>query len=89
MSSFHQVIAEIVEKIEINQDFTIAHADYPPLSTSPEALSKLQQLSVDLQQKYVVAQVQSYLYDIYFSHSLIGTKELAEIAQQPPTIKIT
>ena len=87
MSSFHQVIAEIVEKIEIDQDLTIAHADYPPLSTSPETLSKLQQLSVELQQKYVVAQVQSYLYDIYFSHSLMGLKELAQIAQQPPTIK--
>ena len=87
MSSFHQVITEIVEKIEIDQDLTIAHADYPPLSTSPETLSKLQQLSVELQQKYVIAQVQSYLYDIYFSHSLIGLDELAEIAQQPPTIK--
>ena len=87
MSSFHQVITEIVEKIAINQDFTIAHADYPPLSTSPETLSKLQQLSVDLQQKYLVAQVQSYLYDIYFSNSLIDLNELARIAQQPPTIK--
>lgn len=87
MPSLDQVITEIVEKIAIDRDFTIAHADYPPLNTSPETLSQLQQLSVDLQQKYLVAQVQSYLYDIYFSHSSIGLRELAEIAQQPPTIK--
>lgn len=87
MSSFHQILAEIVAKITIDGDFTITHSDYPPLSTSPETLGKLQQLSVDLQQKYLVAQVQSYLYDIYFSHSLIGIKELEVIAPQPPTIK--
>jgi HopA1 effector protein family len=87
MSSFHQVLAEIVAKITIDSDFTIAHPDYPPLSTSPETLGKLQQLSVDLQQKYLVAQVQSYLYDLYFSHSPIGISELAAIAQQPQTIE--
>lgn len=95
MSSFHHILAEIVAKITIaspaenrgERDFTITHPDYPPLVTSPETLGKLQHLAVDLQQKYLVAQVQSYLYDIYFSHSLIGIRELAAIAQQPPTIK--
>jgi hypothetical protein len=87
MSSFHQILTEIVAKITIDLDFTITHSDYPPLVTSPETLGKLQQLSVDLQQKYLVAQVQSYLYDLYFNHSLIGISELAAIAQQPPTIK--
>jgi HopA1 effector protein family len=87
MSSFHQVLTEIAAKITIERDFTITHSDYPPLVTIPETLSKLQQLSVDLQQKYLVAQVQSYLYDIYVSHSLIGIRELETIAQQSRPIK--
>jgi HopA1 effector protein family len=87
MSFFHHILTEIVAKITIERDFTITHSDYPPLSTSPETLGKLQQLSVELQQKYLVAQVQSYLYDIYFSHSLIGIRELETIAQQSRPIK--
>jgi HopA1 effector protein family len=95
MSSVQQVLAEIAAKITIDApqeticegNLTISHPDYPPLGTSPDTLGKIQQLPVALQQKYLIAQVQSYLYDIYFSHSLIGTRELAAIAQQPPTIK--
>jgi hypothetical protein len=87
MSSSHQILTEIVEKVTIDHDFTIVHPDYIPLGTSPETLRKLQQLPVDLQQKYLIAQMQSYLYDIYFNHSLIGVRELAEITQQPHTIK--
>jgi hypothetical protein len=87
MSSFHHILTKIVAKITIDSDFTITHSDYPPLRTSPETLIKLQQLSVELQQKYLVAQMQSYLYDIYFSHSLIGISELAAIAQQPHPIE--
>jgi HopA1 effector protein family len=87
MLSAPALLTEIVEKITIDRDFTIAHADYPPLATNPETLSKLHQLTVDLQQKYLITQVQNYLYDIYFSHSLIGIQELARLAQQPNIVK--
>lgn len=95
MSSFHEILTEIVEKITIlhgrgsanERDFTISHPDYPPRSTSPETLAKLQQLSADLQQKYLISQLQSYLYEIYFSHSLVGIQELETAAQQPPIVK--
>jgi HopA1 effector protein family len=87
MSSFHEILTEIVEKITIDGDFTISHPNYPPRSTNPETLGKLQQLAADLQQKYLIAQLQSYLYEIYFSHSLVRIQELETSAQQPPIVK--
>jgi HopA1 effector protein family len=87
MSPFDQILTEIVEKIVIDRDLKITHPDYPPLETSPDTLGKLQQLAADLQQKYLIAQVQTYLYDIYFSHSLMSVRELAALAQQPQAIK--
>jgi HopA1 effector protein family len=95
MSYFHQILTEIVEKITIlhgrgcanNPELTISHPDYPPLVTNPETLGKLQQISVELQSKYLIAQVQNYLYDIYFSHSLIDSRELNTLARQNQAIK--
>jgi hypothetical protein len=95
MSSFDHILTEIVAKISIDspqetlceRDFTITHPDYPPLITNPETIAKLQQLPINLQQKHLVAQVQNYLHDIYFSHSLRSTQELEISAQQPSTVK--
>lgn len=85
MSSLQQVLTEIVEKITIDQDFTISHPDYPALSTNPDTTSKLRQLSVELQTKYLVTQVQNYLHDLYFTHRLISHQAAAD--QQAQTIK--
>jgi HopA1 effector protein family len=87
MSYFQQVLTEIVEKVAIDPDFTISHPDYPALTTNPETIAKLHQLSVELQAKYLIAQVQNYLYDIYFSHSLIRSQELDTAAQQHRDVK--
>ena len=87
MSYFHQALTEIVEKIAIDGDLTISHPDYPPLITNPETLSKLQQISLELQLKYLIAQVQQYLHDIYFSHSLITNQELDTAAKQHYPVK--
>ena len=95
MLDLQQVLTEIVEKIAIlhgrgsanDPDFTISHSDYPPLVTNPKTLTKLQQMAGELQQKYLVAQVQTYLYDIYFSHSQISNQELDTAARQPHPVK--
>jgi HopA1 effector protein family len=95
MSNFLQILAEIVEKIEIvglvtpaeNQNFTVRHPDYPPLEFQPETIAKLEQISPQLQAKYLTSQVQNYLYDIYFSHSLMSLEELVVAGQQPRQIK--
>jgi hypothetical protein len=83
MSNFHQILAEIIDKIEIDANFTVAHPDYEALEIDPDVIEKLQQALPQIRAKYLTNQVQEYLYDIYFSHSSIGLQEL-EIAEQQP-----
>jgi HopA1 effector protein family len=95
MLDLQSVLTEIVEKITIlhgrgsanDPDFTISHPDYPPLVTNPETLGKLQQMADELQQKYLVAQVQNYLYDIYFRHSQMSNQELDIAARGDRAVK--
>jgi HopA1 effector protein family len=87
MLDLQSVLTEIVEKITIDPDFTISHPDYPPLVTNPETFGKLQQLAVELQQKYLVDQVQNYLYDIYFRHSQMSNQELDLTAREDRAVK--
>jgi HopA1 effector protein family len=83
MSNFHQILAEIINKIEIDANFTVAHPDYEALEIDPDVIEKLHQALPQIRAKYLTNQVQEYLYDIYFSHSSIGLQEL-EIAEQQP-----
>jgi HopA1 effector protein family len=93
MSSLQQVLTEIVEKITIyspqetlcEQDFTISHPDYPALGTDLDTIDKLTQISVELQTRYLVTQLQTYLHDLYFSHRSISHQEVAD--RQPQTVK--
>lgn len=87
MSNHHQILAEIVEKIEISQDFAISHSDYPPIELDQEAITRLRQLSLPLQKKYSISRLQHYLYDLYFSHSLISLQAIAATAKQSLQIK--
>lgn len=87
MSDFHQILVEITEKIEIEQNLTVRHPDYPSVELEPDIIARFQQISPQLQKKYLTIQVQNYLHDIYFSHSLISLNEMAITAQQPPQIK--
>jgi HopA1 effector protein family len=81
------ILTEIVSKIEIRQDFTICHSDYPPYELQPNIAATLSLTSLQLQQKYLIAQVQKYLYRIYFSHSLMSLKESAERSQSQLKVK--
>ena len=83
MSNFHQILTEIIEKIEIDENFTVAHPDYEALELAPDVIEKLHQALPQIRSKYLTTQVQEYLYDIYFSHSSISVQEL-EIAEQQP-----
>ncbi len=82
-----EIIADIVEKIEIGLDFTVRHPDYLPLELSAAALDRLKRITPELQAKYLTVQVQNYLYDIYFDRSAIALKELELTAQQPVTVE--
>jgi HopA1 effector protein family len=83
MPTFAEIITDITEKIEIDPNFAIRHPDYPPLEQSDETIARFQRTPSQLQAKYLTIQVQAYLYDIYFSHSLMSLQKLEAKAQQP------
>jgi hypothetical protein len=83
MSNFHQTLTEIIEKIEIGANFTVAHPEYEPLELTPDIIEKLHQSSPQIRSKYLITQVQEYIYDIYFSHSALSLQELAILERQP------
>jgi hypothetical protein len=85
MTNSHQTLSEIVEKIVIRQNLTIEHSDYPSLAIEPDIITKLEKTSSQLQEKYLISQIQTYLYDIYFSHSLMSHKEIAAAAARKPS----
>ncbi len=80
-------LEEVVDKIEIKLDFTISHPDYLALEPQPELVTIFQRTSPQLQRKHLISQVQNYLHDIYFSHSLMSFEEIAERAQSPLEVK--
>ncbi|WP_310423917.1 T3SS effector HopA1 family protein [Chamaesiphon sp. VAR_48_metabat_135_sub] len=87
MSNFPQILAEIVAKIQIEPNFTVAHPDYPPLELRADILDRLQRISPQLQSKYLILQVQNYLHDIYFNQSWLDLQTIATAAAQPAQIK--
>lgn len=87
MSNFHQILAEIIDKIEIDTNFTVAHPDYDALELTPDVIAKLHQALPQIRAKYLTTQVQEYLYDIYFSHSVRSLQELKIAEQQPVQLK--
>ena len=76
MSDFQQTLLEIVENIQIKQDFSICHPEYFPVKLQPEAIARFQKIPLDLQRKYLIGQIQNYIYDIYFTHSLMTIEEI-------------
>jgi HopA1 effector protein family len=87
MSAYQQILTEIIEKIEIDRDFAVRHPDYPPLELEPDSISIFKQTAPELQTKYAIAQIQNYLYDLYFSHSLVSLNEIELATAQPAQIK--
>jgi HopA1 effector protein family len=87
MSNHHQILAELVEKVQIDSNFGISHPDYPPIVTPPEVIERLQHMAPPLQRKYSIVQIQNYLYDIYFSHSLISLQAIVATAQESVQVK--
>jgi HopA1 effector protein family len=87
MSNPQQIFTELVERIAIDEKFTVSHPDYPPLELRADLAANFQHLPAPLQCKYLTTQVQNYLHDIYFTHSLRSLAELEIANQQPAAIK--
>jgi hypothetical protein len=87
MCEYQTAIENIVNTIEISDNFAVKHPEYPPLELTPEVAERYQSLPSELRSKYLILQVQNYLHDIYFSGSLLTTQELERRSQQPVQIK--
>jgi HopA1 effector protein family len=87
MPTFADIITDITEKVAIDRNFAIRHPDYPPLEQPAETIARFQRTPPPLQAKYLTIQVQAYLYDIYFTHSLMSLQQLDAKAQQPLVVQ--
>ncbi|MBI4782989.1 MAG: hypothetical protein HY785_16955 [Oscillatoriophycideae cyanobacterium NC_groundwater_1537_Pr4_S-0.65um_50_18] len=92
---FNQLTAlqDLVSHIQVKANFCIHHPRYSP-SEPPDAIaSRLPKLPADLQRRYLKAQLQNYLYDIYFSGEIClgGEPESAQALQEedssPPILE--
>lgn len=63
-------LEDIVNNVRIQDDFWIGHPSYKPLELPDEAVERLHNLPLHLQQKFVSSQLRSFLYGIYYNGSL-------------------
>jgi HopA1 effector protein family len=63
-------LQDIAHNVQIQSNFRICHPDYKPLELPPEAIARFEQLPLDLQNKYMSLQLQSFLYGIYYNGSM-------------------
>ncbi len=86
-----KTLTEIINKVKIDpsiaRGFSLSHIDYPPVEFEPDLIARFQKISPDLQAKYFKLQVQNYLHDLYFDHSLLNIQELTIQAQNIHQIK--
>ncbi|WP_019505167.1 T3SS effector HopA1 family protein [Pleurocapsa sp. PCC 7319] len=61
------VLEDIVNQVEIREDFSVRHPDYKPLELPEEAVTRFQKMPEQMQQKYLSLQLRSFLYGIYYS----------------------
>jgi len=66
-------LQDIVSNIEIQSNFCISHLAYKPLEVSAEILNRFQKIPLELQNRYLSLQLQSFLYGVYYNGSLRTT----------------
>lgn len=59
-------LENIVNKIELADNFQITHKDYASVEITPEIIAQLQKLPLNFQKKYLAGKLKKYLADIYF-----------------------
>ncbi|MDJ0619352.1 MAG: T3SS effector HopA1 family protein [Calothrix sp. MO_192.B10] len=67
------VLQDIVNKVEIQSNFSIRHPDYKPLEIPAEAVEHFQRLPEEIKEKYLSLQLRSFLYGIYYNGSMRNT----------------
>jgi hypothetical protein len=69
-SNLFAALEDIVNNVQIQDDFRISHPSYKPLELPSESVERLQNLPPDLQKKFVSSQLRSFLYGIHYNGSL-------------------
>lgn len=68
--SLQTPLRDITHKVQIQSYFCIRHPDYKPSELPSEAVSRFQQLPLDIQNKYLNQRLCRFLYGIYYNASL-------------------
>ncbi len=63
-------LKDIATKLQIQSNFCISHPDYKTLELPAEMVARFQQVPLELQNKYLSIQLQSFLYGIYYNGSM-------------------
>jgi hypothetical protein len=78
------LLEDIANNLEIQSFYSIKHPNYKPLELPSEAVSRFQQLSSDLQNKFLKLQLSNFLYGVYYNGSL--KKVLAVDAEETNSV---
>jgi hypothetical protein len=63
-------LQDIVNNVQIQSNFCISHPAYKPLELPAEVVARFQRIPLELQNKYLSLQLQSFLYGIYYNGSM-------------------
>ncbi|MBD2607484.1 hypothetical protein H6G81_23895 [Scytonema hofmannii FACHB-248] len=63
-------LQDIANNVAIKPNFCISHPAYKPFEIPAEIVTRFQQIPLELQNKYLSLQLQSFLYGIYYNGSM-------------------
>ncbi|RUT10213.1 hypothetical protein DSM106972_007080 [Dulcicalothrix desertica PCC 7102] len=61
---------DIASNVKINSNFCISHPAYEPFELPAEVVTRFQRIPLELQNKYLSLQLQSFIYGIYYNGSM-------------------
>jgi hypothetical protein len=62
-----EVLQDIARNVEIKSNFCISHPNYQPLELPEETVARFENLSNQMQHKYLSLQLQNFIYGIYYN----------------------
>lgn len=68
--SLEFALRDIANQVQIQPSFCIQHPSYKPFELPSEVVARFQQVPAELQQKYLVLHLRSFLYGIYYNGSM-------------------
>ncbi|MDZ8065170.1 MAG: T3SS effector HopA1 family protein [Nostoc sp. DedQUE08] len=63
-------LEDIANNVQIQSNFCITHPAYKPFEIPAEVVTRFQRIPLELQNKYLSLQLQSFLYGIYYNGSM-------------------